>query len=247
MPIEATVVLDSGCFLPSERKEGLDPGRYYATIGYFQNPKGDPDIRLLVDGEEFVSPTPLELGDNNDTIEVRHVHNGTVNREGASAAKTFHKQLLHFKDLYGEHVEMDPKKFDCVIRFESGRFMPSMVKPRAFKESKRNTDGRSFAATGKRKEIADISHNITVQFTLEKGDTLELARNGKVFLSSKDLGVNKRLEIELPVSNTVGNKFYHDAFKVPRADNVYWLPNECDPPPGCPNPPCGDPGAGGGP
>jgi hypothetical protein len=245
MPIEATVVLDSGCFLPAERKEGMDRGRFYATIGYFQNPKGFPDIRLTVDGEEFMADKVLELGDNNDTIEVRHVRKGEVNREGAIESKNLHKQLLHMKDLYGEHVEMDPKKFDCKIRFESGLITPSMVKGRAFKESKSNTDGRSFAVTGKRKEIADICHNIAVHFTLEDGDTLELARNGEVFLSSKELGAEKRFEIELPVSNVVGNKFYHDAFMVPRADNVYWLPNECDPPPTCPNPPCGEAPLGG--
>jgi|RhiMetdeSRZDD1v2_1073273.scaffolds.fasta_scaffold349554_2 hypothetical protein len=244
MSIEVTVILDSGCFLPSEKKEGLAPGRYYANIGYFQNPKGCADIRVLVDDDERVFDPCLELEENNDTIEVRLVHNGTVNREGVTAAKTFHDKLLHLKDLYGDHVEMDPKKFDCIIRFESGRFMPSMVKGRAFKESRRDTVGTAFATTGKRKEIAEISHNIAVHFTLEKGDTLELARNGKVFLSSRDLGVKNRLAIELPVSNVVGNKFYHDAFKTPRPDSVYWLPNECDPPPNCPNPPCGDPGGG---
>lgn len=240
MPIEVTVVLDSGCFLPSEKNAGLKPGRYYASIGYFQNPKGLPDIRLLVDGDEFERASHIELGDDNDTIEVRHVQKGIINKEGVSEAKSFHKQLLHLKDLYGDHVEMDPKKFDCIIRFESGRFMPSMVKGRAFKESKKDTSGRTFATTGKRKEIPDISHNIIVHYTLEDGDSLELARNGKVFLSSRELGVKKRLEIELPVSNLVGNKFYHDGFKTPRPDNVYWLPNECDPPPSCPNPPCGD-------
>ena len=244
MPIEVTVVLDSGCFLRSEKTEGLAPGRYYANIGYFQNPKGCADIRVLVDGEERVYSPCLELEDKNDTIEVRHVRNGAVNREGVTEAKTFHEKLLHLKDLYGHHVEMDPKKFDCIIRFESGRFMPSMVKARAFKESKRDATGPTFSTTGKRKEIPEISHNIAVHFTLEKGDTLELARNGKVFLSTKDLEVKNRLAIELPVSNVVGNKFYHDAFKTPRADNVYWLPNECDPPPSCPNPPCGDPGGG---
>jgi len=66
MSIEVTVILDSGCFLPSEKKEGLAPGRYYANIGYFQNPKGCADIRVLVDDEERVFNPCLELEDNND-------------------------------------------------------------------------------------------------------------------------------------------------------------------------------------
>ena len=99
MSIEVTVILDSGCFLPSEKKEGLAPGRYYANIGYFQNPKGCADIRVLVDDDERVFDPCLELEENNDTIEVRLVHNGTVNREGVTAAKTFHDKLLHLKDL----------------------------------------------------------------------------------------------------------------------------------------------------
>ena len=246
MPIEVTVVLDSGTLLPAEKPKGLQPGYYYSEIGYFQNPKGEPDIRIFVDGDESVQNPPLKLGGENCTLEVRHVKaDGCIHRQGATAAKTFHEQLLHLKDLYGGHIEMDRSKFDCVIRFESGRFMPSMVKKRAFKESKRDTVGLSFAPTGNRKEIDRVAHNISVHFTLAEGEVLELAKSGTVFLSSRDLDVKNRLEIELPVSNAVGNKFYHDAFKAPRVDNIYWLPNECDPPPSCPRPPCGDDPLGG--
>ena len=240
MTIEVTINLDSGCFLPRlELKKG-----YCTEVGYFQNLGEVPDIRVFVDGDEKPYDPALKLGSSNSTIEVRHMNSdGSVRRDGTNTAATFHKQLLHMKDLYDVDIEMDRSKFDCVFRFESGRFLPSMIKTRAFKESRKGRDG--FAATGNRKDVRPVSHNVIIHYTLKKGEWLEVASDdGKIFLSSKHLKVKKRLEIELPVDNSVGNKFYHDAFKVPRTDGLYWLPNECDPPPSCPFPPC-DPTLGG--
>jgi hypothetical protein len=237
MAIEVTINLDSGCLMPAGelKSKGRD-----CEVGYFQNLGDSPDIRVFVDGEERIYDPPLKLGNANSTIEVRHRNvDGTIKSDGVTSAPTFHKSILHMKDLYGEHIEMDRAKFDCVFRFETGRFMPSMVKGRAFKKSRCDGPGL-FSEIGTRKEdLPPVSHNIVVQFTLKKGEVLEIAGKS-LFLSSKDLRVKKRLEIEVPVDNSVGNKFYHDGFKHPREDDCYWLPNACDPPPSCPFPPCGD-------
>ena len=241
MHIEATVVLDSGCFLPAEKPEGLEPGHYYSRIGYFQNPTDEPDARIFVDSNEIVYEPGLKLRGEKGSVEVRHVYeDGTANSEGATRAKTFHEHIVHLKHLYGEHIEMSPDNFDYIITFRSGRFLPSMVKKRAFKESTKEKGAFLFAPTGNRKEIHRVAHNVLVHFTIRKGETLELVRDNEVILSSRDLGAKNRIEIELPVSNVIGNKFYHDGFKDPRTDDLYWLPNECDPPPNCPRPPCGD-------
>lgn len=235
MAIEVTINLDSGCFLPTKK---LKTGGYSSEIGYFQNPPGIPDIRVIVDSEEKVYNVPLKLGNANCTMDVIHKNvDGTPRTDGVKAARTFHDQLLHLKDLYGEDIDMDPSKFDCIFRFETGRLVPSMVKNRDFKESKKDRNGK-FAPTGNRKNHTSVSHNVIFHFTLEKGEALELVQNGKVILSSEDLGVKTRLEIEFPVDNSVANKFYHDGFLKTRPDDVYWLPNDDDPPPNCPCPPC---------
>jgi hypothetical protein len=239
MAIEVTINLDSGCCLPIKK---LDSGGYSAEIGYFQNPPGSPDIRVFVDSDERQFDPPLELGGDNCRIDVIHKNaDGTTRSDGVKACNSFHDQLLHLKDLYGEDIRMDPLKFDCIFRFETGRLLPSMVKKRAFKESKKDQYGQ-FTPTGNRKTHTQVSHNLVFHFTLEKDEVLEWSRNGKVFLSSEDLGVKTRLEIEIPVDNSVANKFYHDGFLNSRPDDVYWLPNEGDPPPNCSWPPCPDGG-----
>ena len=252
MAIEVTINLDSGCFLPTEpiKARGFSPTdpikkeKYSCRVGYFQNPPAIPDIRVFVDSDELELPEPLKLGCENCTIDVIHRNaDGSAKSDGVKVAKTFHGQLLHLKDLYGEDIDMDPAKFDCIFRFESGRLLPSMIKSRGFKESKKDEYGK-FASTGKRKEHDPVSHNVIVHFMLEKGEVLEFSKDGKVLLSSADLGVKRRLEIEVPVDNSVANKFYHDGFLKTRPDNVYWLPNDGDPPPNCPCPPCPEPELG---
>jgi hypothetical protein len=245
MGIEVMINLDSGCFLPREEiddklnKREAGKAAYSCLVGYFQN-EGDevPDIRLLVDGDEVNVAKPLKLGCENCTYEVRHTRaDGTAKRDGVVWAPTFHKHLLHMKDLYGYDISRVRNKFDCVFLFETGYFQPSMVKNRAFKEARKQSDG-SFAPTGKRTERQAIAHNVIIHITLEDGEVLELLKNGASFLSTKDLEIKNRLEIEVPTDNSVGNKFYGSAFQSEQ--DVYWLPNECDPPPGCQQPPCGD-------
>jgi len=235
MPIQATVILDSGCFLP--RAEGNNGT--YTEIGYFGSSKSVSDIRVLADGVEEKHSEPINLG-KNCGIEVRHMKaNGKPKRDGVKRSPTFHDELLHMSDLYGENQHVDPSKFDCVIRFDSGRFSGALVKPRYFEEYKRQPDGK-FVHTQecKRKMVRKpVAHNIYVYFRLNKGEWLELARDGEVFWSSKDSDVKERLEVEMVADNTTAEKFFRLALADNKKDS-YWLPNVGDPPPVCPEPPC---------
>jgi hypothetical protein len=234
MAIEVTIDFDSGCFLPTKP---LESGGYSSEIGYFQNPEGIADIRVFVDNSERQYDPPLKLGCDNCTIDVVYRDAlGKPKTDGVKPCKTFHDQLLHLKDLYGEHIHLEPSKFDAIFRFESGGLVPSMIKPRWFKEGKK--EGGTFIPTGNRKERPPVSHNICFHFTLEKGETLELVSNGKTILSSEDLGANNLIKLEFPVDNAVANKFFYYAFQYTPPDDKYWLPNDGDPPPSCPCPPC---------
>src|SRR5690349_5228053 len=94
MPVQATVILDSGCFMPG------DTTNKSTDIGYFQSSQSAQDIRVIADGNEMKFDELKNLGENCQ-IEVRHVKaDGAIYNEGATASATFHDELLHFKDLY---------------------------------------------------------------------------------------------------------------------------------------------------
>lgn len=234
MPIQATVVLDSGCFLPMpEDNQGA-----YTEIGYFQSGRSVSDIQVAADGNPINTAEKMNLG-KKCCIEVRHVKaNGSIKKDGVKGAATFHDGLLHLKDLYGEHMPVDRAKFDCIIRFDSGLFCGALLKPRRFKEHRRQANGQYLYTedAGVKMINKPIAHNIFVHFKLKKGEALELARDGEVFWSSKDSGAKERLEIEIVADNTTAEKFYRNALKDKR--DSYWLPNGGDPPPVCPSPPC---------
>src|ERR1044072_4894183 len=101
MPIQATVILDSGCFIPYEN-EGA-----FTEIGYFQSSNSVSDIRVIVDGKDMFDPQPLNLG-KNCKVEVRHTKaNGKVVKDKPVGAYGFHEQLLHLKDVYGKDMPID--------------------------------------------------------------------------------------------------------------------------------------------
>ena len=123
MPVHATVILDSGCFLPGNEKNSS------TEIGYFQSSRSAQDIRVIADGKETKFDGLKNLGKNCE-IEIRHVKaDGTVYDKGAKASATFHDELLHLKDLYGEDMPVDRKKFDCILRFDAGLFCGALVNP----------------------------------------------------------------------------------------------------------------------
>ncbi|HEX8186347.1 MAG TPA: hypothetical protein VF747_16395 [Blastocatellia bacterium] len=234
MPIQATVILDSGCFLP--RAEGGD-GKS-TEIGYFGSSKSVSDIRVLADGVEQISSSPINLG-KGCIIEVRHAKSsGQPKMDGVKASPTFHGQLLHMKDLYGQHMPVDRARFDCILHFDTGYFCSSLVKPRYFEEHKKQSNGKFMHTEEcKRKLVSKpVAHNVLVHFKINNGESLQLLRDGEVFWSSKDSGVKDRLEIEIVADNSTVERFYRRALKEKR--DSYWLPNFGDPPPVCPDLPC---------
>ena len=235
MPVHATVILDSGCFLPGNEKNSS------TEIGYFQSGNAAQDIRIIADGKELQSKDLMSLGEKCQ-IEIRHVkEDGTIYNEGAKASPNFHDQLLHFKELYGEDMPVDPAKFDCILRFNSGLFFGAMLKPRSFKHYRRQTDGKYVYAPDVEPKAIDraIAHNVHVHFKLDKGEKLQLVRDDVVFWSSDENGVSERLEIEIIADNSTAEKFYCDVLESSR--DSYWVPNQGDPPPACPIYPCRPP------
>ena len=232
MSVLATVVLDSGCFLP--RKEVDKP--YSADIAYFES-ASTPDIRVRIDGNEITSPDLERLG-KNCVLYVRHKDaDDKLRKDGVTSSREFHDQLLHLNWLYDADVDIDPAKCDCIIHFDSGLFCPSMVKTRVFKEHKRQANGTLAYSPGDRlKTVRPIAHNVRVHFRLEDGEAMELARDEKPFWSSKDYPATGQLEIEFVSDNSTAEKFYDVAFKDEKS--ICWLPNQGDPPPSCSKPPC---------
>ncbi len=233
MPILATVILDSGCFLRVPKSKGR-----YTKIGYFGSGESVPDICVKADGSKVDCSDSMNLGEKRK-IEIRHVKaDGTIKKDGVLGSIDFQDKLLHLKDLYdkGDIPKVDPKKFDCIIRFDSGRFVPALVKPRDFKRLNMQATGKLKASNERKATPRPIAHNIYVYFTLEEGETLQFAKGTKVFWSSESAGAKERLDIEIIADNSTAEKFYCGALKGERAS--YWLPNQGDPPPMCSQPPC---------
>ncbi|MFY9573605.1 MAG: hypothetical protein WAV20_19580, partial [Blastocatellia bacterium] len=214
MAILATIVLDSGCFFPNER----DP---YCEVGYFESERSASDITVFADGEQIESTSPFKLG-RNCLIEVYHL-NASRNRktDGVTAAHGLHHCFLHLKDLYGEDMPVEPKKFDCIIRFYSGHLCASMIKPRKYDRM----DGNS--ALLESRMVGPFAHDMAIQYLLEDGEALQMRRDGKIFWSSEDYPANQRLDIQIVADNSTTEKFYRDALHL-RTDS-YWLPNHGDP------------------
>jgi len=236
MPVQATVILDSGCFLPGDDEK-------LTEVGYFQSDQSAYDIRVIADGREWQFDELRSLGQN-CTVEIRHVKaDGTVNREGAWAAEGFHDHILHLKELYDkkEETEVDRDKFDCVLQFNAGLFCAALIKPRKFRLQAPEPDGNLAYVTAEapRPTMQPIAHNVHVHFNLADGEAIELARNDEVFWSSNQVSPTARLEIEVIADNDTAEKFYCQALRNSRSS--YWLPNQGDPPPVCPTDPCKPP------
>jgi hypothetical protein len=234
MPINVTVTLDSGSFLPMTEK--------YCEIGYFCCESSVSDIKIFTDGEETDdTPNPFKLcnAGRKSKIEVRHKDiNNQTKKDGITPAKSFHSQLLHLNQLYGSDEAVEPTNFDCILRFDSGHFRASMVKNRDFKSHKKQPDGSLLRdMTVQAKPVGPIAHNMVVSFILEEGEALELARDDVMLWTSKGRKISDRLEIEITADNSTAVKFYRDALKDSNKPS-YFLPNQGDPPPSCPFPPC---------
>lgn len=234
MPKRAKLILDSGCFLPLSDKK-----QTYSEIGLFQCDESKADFTVRVDGEEKHFPALRKLG-SHCRIEVRHVNrNGTAKKGRVTFPKSFHRRLLKLKDLYGEHVPVNSKTFDCIVLLGTGRFSSKDARlGRVFKQHTKRADGRHvLQARVAPKEIKKpIMHDIVVRYTLEDGEWIELLRDGTPFWSTKDADAKQSIEIKILADESTVPKYFGDSFQTLRAE--YWLPNPSDPPPMCPNPPC---------
>ncbi len=230
MPRQLTVILDSGCFLPNHSQPN------YIEIGYFESQGVASDIKVFVDGEELGDlPDPFKLCGPHDRkclIEVRHKNaDGSIKKDGVTAQRSFHQNLLYLKDLYGEHQPVERLSFDCVIRFDSGHFRPSMIKKRDFKEYRTRADGSyGFEPANRPKTVSPVAHDITIHYLLEDDESVELARDGETFWSSKRYPATERIDIEIVADNSTVEKFYcHSLMDQGKAS--YWVPNTGDPVP----------------
>jgi len=208
-------------------------------IGYFLSSKSVPNIKVRADGHDIDVPELADIG-KKCFIEVRYAQaDRSQKRDGVEGANGFHDSLLHMKDLYGDDMPVDRKKFDCIIRFESGLFSGALVKTRAFREHKKQDNGKYESLPDDKLKVVKkpIMHNVFVSFNLDEGEAIEIARDGKVIWSSKKSGAKNRLEIEVVADNTTTEKFYRMALKDNKRKS-YWMPNWGDPPPVCSQPPC---------
>lgn len=233
MSLIATVTLGSGCFLPREEKD--EP--FSTEIGYFQSTHADPEIKVSIDGVE-VRSSDLKLG-TDCVIEVRHKDaKGNIRKDGVKSTADFHKKLLHMWQLYGEHETCAGRdRFDCILRFYSGRFRAEEVKDRTFREYWKETDSSPLThqVGNGTKVVRAIAHDVAIDFELQDGDTLELARNDYPFWSSS--GATSSVDIKIIADDSMVEKFFCNALCNDRMS--YWLPNSPDdPPPSCSKPPC---------
>ena len=240
MPKTATIILDSGCFLKVEEK-----GQTFSEIGYFQCEGSAPDFRVVIDDREREVPELQKLAEGYDEpkreckIEVRHKDaSGAIKTDGVKFSETFHDELLEMKDLYGKPVPVNRQNFDCVIRFDSGKFSADDLRTRVFKEHRKGPNGKHKLVRGaKPKPVKKpIMHDVVVTFTLGPDESIEFARNGEPFWSIKEGEMEGSLVVKLLADDSTAPKYFADSFETERA--TYALPNPSDPPPSCPSPPC---------
>lgn len=223
---EVTITLDSGCFLP---KEGT-----HCEIGYFQCGASVPDIKVKVDGHPLQDPHPTKLGVGSCILQIHHKDAaGKTKTDGITIPVPFHDQLLHLHDLYGSHVAVSRKDFDCILRFESGELSGVNPRKRKFKRVKKEDSGALAATPEETKEVKEIVHDIRVRYTLGDDESIVLTRNGTEIWSISKF---KTLEITIDADDVTTEGFYRRCFQAQK--DSYWLPNPDDPPPFCPVPPC---------
>jgi TIR domain len=224
--IQVSIILDSGCLLT------MEPDSEFQDVGYYQCSKLTSDIRVSADGEMFVFDELRALG-KSCIIEVRHVDaNGKVKGGSPTQSAAGHQHLLHMNQLYGEWVRAERSKFDCILRFQSGHFSPSSIKPIYFYMHRSQADGRfSRIMAEPGKLLHEIAHNLGIHYKLQRGEALELARGGETFWSSLSTGAKERLVIEIVADATTTEKYYRYALK--RKRDGYWLPAPGLYPPWC--------------
>lgn len=217
MPIQATIVLDSGVF----QTDAQAGGSGYSDVGYFECQPAQDDFRVYVDGYEMpqtVSPAKLGLG----TINVRQVKADGSYYTGVTLPPSLNQQMLRFRQIYGRDVTINWNGFDCTLRFHYGRARCSMVKRRWFKE-----DG----AVTPHSEYGPIPHNVVFHYELGVDEALEMVResDGAVLYSTRKYNPKSLIELEILADNSTAIKFYRDVLVLLGRKAI--VPNQGDPPP----------------
>jgi hypothetical protein len=221
MPIDASIILDSGSFLKKNSNLWYDSWR----VGYFQCDMSCPDVRIYADGEEVDA---FKLGNGKGVIDVVHLSANGKGNVGIKKSNKIVEHLLKREVLYEVETEvaLDETEFDFILHFHAGDFRCSMVKKRRFKEV--DGDGKPTSDPIKDKVLGPIAHDVIAYFRLEDGDQLRFEKAGAEIWSSRSVNARSRLEIEILADDSTACKYYQKPFGS-RA--CYWMPNQGQPPP----------------
>jgi hypothetical protein len=223
--IQVTLTLDSGVWYSEEIKSGY----FIANIGYFK-----PDILIYVDGEEAARIEPSLIGTEGHIVEVRYLSANGTDLGGGITGKPA-KCLFCLQSLYPDRtITFDRSCFHNFFNFNFGHFVGTKVKERWFKEAV----GVPYQLTGRRQSAGRIAHDLEVHYELGRGETIAMMTSGKTMWSSANHpNAAKRFDIEMIADNTTAEMFYGYAIGA-EDGQAYWLLNQGDSPPQCPEPPC---------
>jgi hypothetical protein len=233
MPVQGTIVLDSGAFLTNEEVEER------VEVGYFR-----PILRIYNDNM-MVKEIKLRKPKNKGMfIDICHLSaKGEEIGGGIHLSDCLPKFLLRINDLYvtaSDQMARSEKRvkdccksdFDYIFRFNCGYFRSSMVKERWFKEY----DLTTRKPTGNtRKHDKPICHDIVASFDLQYNETLKLTKdiNGKkskLWSSKDEPTILTRFDIEIIADNESALDYFLDTVK-PIDGQTVWVPNQGEPPP----------------
>jgi hypothetical protein len=220
MTRHVTVTLDSGAFIQESAP--------FAKVGYFCCEKGN-EVVVYSNGE-----SALVFNLPRGELIFEHLDKEQNPYKQLTRTKAFIDSLLRMRDLYGEEFpQFKEKCFDCTLRFDSGTFSPSVVRPHGFRE----------VHTGETKQTGSIAHDVLIEFELEGNEALILRER----LPDEDEVERAKLQIPTPIWTTARlpadwrwaniqiiadspstNKFYREAVNNNGKD--IWLPNP-EPPP----------------
>jgi hypothetical protein len=222
MPMQATIILDSGGFLIQE-----SAGQTYLDVGYFET-SGPSDIEVSEDGPQVHPPPPdVKLGKGNRIIDVEHLAADGRVKTGVNQSPSFGRDILLKRDLYGVVVpKFNVGGYDCILRFHSGTFESSDVRSRLFKEHRVSDD----IPTGNSGTTREVANDILVHYHLSDGETLRLRRQDgtNVWSSASVAAGTTGVEVKILADASTDSGYYKTALRL-RGPH-YHLPNP-DPPP----------------
>ena len=217
MPIQATVVLDSGSILTNLHKSPS-----LVEVGYFQ-----PAIFIYGDGDQIAEIDPAVIGTGGNTVEIYEMVNDKKVVNNIKISHSLLPALLALSDIYEKPIPFDRKKYHCTFQLSSGLLCPSITKIRKFKE----VDLESGQPTGKFwTSPRIICHDLNLYTKLQNNHSLNIVMNGEVLWSSSNSpSVYDRFDIQILADHATAEMYYKEALILDGP--TCWLPNQGDPPP----------------